>query len=116
LEILRMGKADSSVIKSLKDKISSLESQIEQEKDKKDFESQENKFRTEKLAHALSEIRDKVGKITDEQDEKRAKRDMIKGKIKDLETKHSEMKKGGKFSKEHINRIEDKIYLLKHKV
>tara|TARA_Y100000310_G_scaffold339956_1_gene434276 strand:- start:501 stop:1082 length:582 start_codon:yes stop_codon:yes gene_type:complete len=116
LEILRMGKADSSVIKGLKDKIQSLESQLEQEKDRKDFESQENKFRTEKLAHALTEIREKVGKITQEQEDKKAKRDVIKGKVSEMEKKHSEMKKSGKFSREHINRIEDKIYLLKHKV
>lgn len=120
LEILRLGREDSTTIRGLKDRIVRLEFQLDEARSYKGLELSSNE-KIEQLNNALSEMKEKLDSLVKtkqgrKRERKKVKTSKLKSKIKELEKKYLQLKKEGKFSEAQLSRLEQRINLLKSRV
>lgn len=118
LEILSLGREDSIIIKDLKDRIQRLEFQLYEARRNKGFELRESNEKIGQLNYALSDMKERLDSLvkTKGRRKKTTKQKTLKLKIMGLERKYLQLKKEGKFSEVQLDRLEQRIDLLKSRV
>lgn len=121
LEILSIGREDSRRIKDLKDRIQGLEFQLDEARSYKGLELRGSNEKIEQLNNALLDMKGKLDSLIKTKRRKRKKTtkqktSKLKLKIKGLEKKYLQLKKEGKFSEAQLDRLEQRIDLLKSRV